>query len=264
MSQLRARKRFAQHFLVDPDMARRIVGLAGIETGETALEIGPGHGALTGLLAERAARLVLVEIDRDLAAELRETFAGRANVEVVEADILDLDLRRLLGDLPAAVVANLPYNISTPVLMRLLDAAHLVRRMVLMLQREVALRLVALPHTKAYGALSVTVQLVARTRIAFSVPPTAFRPRPQVDSAVVVIDPLVPAPLSDDERRAVRRVVRAAFAQRRKQLGNALVPIAPDCKQILAALGIDPQRRAETLTPADFLALARELERAHA
>jgi 16S rRNA (adenine1518-N6/adenine1519-N6)-dimethyltransferase len=258
----RARRRFAQHFLVEPDVARRIVALAGIEEGESVLEIGPGRGALTGLLAERAARLVLVEIDRDLASRLREDFAGRPNVEVVEADILDLDLRALLGDGGrGVVVANLPYNISTPALARLLDACDLFRRLVLMLQREVALRLGAVPGTKVYGALSVMIQLVARPRIAFSVPPAVFRPRPKVDSAVVVVDPLAPPPLGEAERRAVRRVVRAAFAQRRKQLGNALEPLTHDCRTLLERLGIDPRRRAETLTPAEFLSLARAIER---
>jgi 16S rRNA (adenine1518-N6/adenine1519-N6)-dimethyltransferase len=259
---LRARKRFAQHFLVEPDVARRIVALAGIRDGETVVEIGPGRGALTGLLAERAGRLVLVEIDRDLAAELREAFADRPNVEVVAGDILDVDLRALIGDgEPAVVVANLPYNISTPVLMRLLEASELFRRLVLMLQREVALRLGAAPDSKAYGALSVMVQLVAQPRIAFSVPPDAFRPRPKVDSAVVVIEPFAPPPLAEAERRAVRRVVRAAFSQRRKQLGNALHPLVPDCRELLAGLGIDPRRRAETLRPSDFLTLARAIER---
>jgi 16S rRNA (adenine1518-N6/adenine1519-N6)-dimethyltransferase len=252
-----ARKRFGQHFLVQPNIAERIVALAALRGDETVLEIGPGRGALTRLLAARCRRLVLVEVDRDLAASLRETFATAPAVEVHAADVLRQDLAALLGTAaPAVVVANLPYNISTPALFHLLDQPALFSRLVLMLQREVADRLCATAGGKTYGALSVVVQVVATTRIALRVPPTAFAPRPSVESAVVVIEPLRPPPLSTAARRAVRQVVREAFSHRRKQLINALAPLTDRPSAVLEHLGIDPRRRAETLTPQDFVRLA--------
>jgi 16S rRNA (adenine1518-N6/adenine1519-N6)-dimethyltransferase len=210
------------------------------------------------MLADAAAELWLVEIDRDLSQHLREEFACRPHVHVVEGDILKIDLDQLLHACgPVIVVANLPYNISTPVLMKLVAKPDRFRRLVLMLQREVAERLTAAPGTKTYGALSVMVQLVARTRIAFPVHPAAFSPRPKVESAVVVVEPCCPPRLSTDELMRVRVVVRTAFSQRRKQLGNAVASLASDARGALQHLGIDPRRRPETLSPDEFVALAR-------
>jgi 16S rRNA (adenine1518-N6/adenine1519-N6)-dimethyltransferase len=256
-----ARKRFGQHFLVQPAIAERIVGLAELHDSAVVLEIGPGRGALTHLLAPRCRRLVLVEVDRDLSRQLETTFADRQSVEIVCGDILRIDLAPLLAPVaPVTAVANLPYNISTPVLMKLLEDPLLFHRLILMLQREVAERICAAPDNKSYGALSVVVQVVANPRIALRVPPSAFAPRPQVESAVVVIEPRRPAPLDARERRALRRVVRTAFTQRRKQLGNALAPLTGDPRAVLSALDIDPRRRPETLPPAEFVRLARALE----
>ncbi len=256
-----ARKRFGQHFLVQPSIAERIVALAALRGDETVLEIGPGRGALTHLLAGRCQRLVLVEVDRDLAAGLRETFGTSPAVEVHAADVLRLDLTTLLGSAaPAVAVANLPYNISTPALFHLLDQPSLFSRLVLMLQREVAERLCAAAGSKTYGALSVVVQVVAAARIALRVPPTAFTPRPSIESAVVVIEPRQPPPLSATARRAVRQVVRCAFSRRRKQLVNVLAPLTARPSAVLEHLGIDPRRRAETLTPSDFVRLAAALD----
>jgi 16S rRNA (adenine1518-N6/adenine1519-N6)-dimethyltransferase len=256
----RPRKRFAQHFLVQPAIAQRIVDTAALEPGEAVLEIGPGRGVLTRRLAARAARLWAVEIDRDLAAALRAEFAADPRVEIVAADVLRLDLPTLLAAAaPVAVVANLPYNISTPVLLQLLDTPDLFSRLVLMLQREVAERVCAPPGGKVYGALTVTVQLVARPAIAFRVPPGAFHPRPQVESAVVVLTPHRPPRLTPPALAAVRCVVRTAFAQRRKQLGNALAPLCPDAAARLTALGIDPTRRPETLAIEEFITVAGTL-----
>ena len=256
----RPRKRFGQHFLVQPEIARRIVAEAQLTGRERVLEIGPGRGALTARLANAAAELWLIEIDRDLAGQLREEFAASPGVHVVEGDVLDVDLERLLGSGDSVVVvANLPYNVSTPVLMRLLDTPALFVRLVLMVQREVAARLVASPGTKAYGALSVMTQLVASVRTALSVGPAAFSPRPKVESSVIVIEPFHPAPWSAAELAAVRRVVRAAFGQRRKQLGNALLPLSPAPAETLRRIGIDPRRRAETLTVEEFVHLTRAL-----
>jgi 16S rRNA (adenine1518-N6/adenine1519-N6)-dimethyltransferase len=256
-----ARKRFGQHFLIRPETAERIVRLADAGDADTVLEIGPGHGALTTILAAEGPRLFLVEIDRDLVAALRRRFSHDEAIHIVEADILRLDLRSLLhAHAPVTVVANLPYNISTPLLSRLLETPELYGRMVLMLQREVALRLAATPGSKTYGGLSVMIQLSADVRFAFSVPPTAFSPRPKVDSAVVVIAPFAPPRMSEPERRALRRVVRCAFSQRRKQLRNVLAALTPHAEDILRDLDIDPRRRPETLTPHDFLELARILQ----
>jgi 16S rRNA (adenine1518-N6/adenine1519-N6)-dimethyltransferase len=255
-----ARKRFGQHFLVQPAIAERIVGLAGLRDDGVVLEIGPGRGALTHLLAPRCRRLLLIEVDRDLGAHLRSAFADRPAVEVITADVLAVDLRALLGaSAPVTVVANLPYNISTPVLMHLLGEPELFDRLVLMLQREVAERLCAPPGNKTYGALSVVVQVVADARIALHVPPSAFAPRPQVESAVVVVEPRRPPPLDATERRALRAVVRTAFSRRRKQLANVIAPLTRDPRAVIEALGLAPQQRPETLTPADFVRLTAAL-----
>lgn len=255
-----ARKRFGQHFLVQPAIAERIVALAGLRDDATAVEIGPGRGALTQRLAERCRRLLLIEVDRDLAEGLRTAYADRPSVEVITADVLAVDLRALLGDAaPATVVANLPYNISTPALMHLLGEPELFDRFVLMLQREVAERVCAESGSKTYGALSVMVQVVANAHIALRVPPTAFVPRPQVESAVVIIEPQRPVPLDAAQRKALRVVVRTAFSRRRKQLVNVLAPLTRDPRGVLTALGFDPRQRPETLTPADFVRIAAAL-----
>lgn len=260
MTPLPARKRFGQHFLVHSAIAERIVALAGLHDDSVVLEIGPGRGALTHRLAESCRRLLLIEVDRDLGEALRAAFADRPTVEVITGDVLRVDLHALLDRLaPVTVVANLPYNISTPVLMQLLGEPELFDRLVLMLQREVAERLCAAPGGKAYGALSVVVRVVAEARIALHVPPTAFAPRPQVESAVVVIEPRRPAPLDAAQRRALRGVVRTAFSRRRKQLSNVLTPLARDPGAVIAALGLDPRQRPETLSPADFVRLTAAL-----
>lgn len=257
---LRARRRYGQHFLVRRDIARRIVALAELTGRESVLEIGPGRGALTGFLADVAAELWLVEIDRDLCALLGRQFGDRPQIHLVPRDILSVDLDELLPvSRPAVVVANLPYRISTPVLMKLIEKPERFRRLVLMLQREVAERLVAPPGSKAYGALSVMVQLVARVRVALAVSPASFRPRPKVESAVVVADPCFPPRRSAAELNGVRKVVRAVFTQRRKQLVNALAPLEKDARRVLERLSIDPRRRPETLTAEEFAAIARAL-----
>ncbi len=256
----RPRKRFGQHFLTQPNIAQRIVAQARLSGREAVLEIGPGRGALTRLLATAASQLTAIEIDRDLSQRLREEFATQPAVRVIEGDVLDLDLRALFGSAaPVTVVANLPYNISTPVLMKLLQTPYLFRRLVLTLQLEVAARLCASPATKAYGALSVVVQLVAEPRIAFTVPPAAFFPRPKVESAVVVLDPFRPPQVDEAERRSVRHVVRTSFSRRRKQLSNVIASLTRHPHDLLRELGIDPRRRPETLTPQDFLRLAQAL-----
>lgn len=254
----RPRKRFGKHFLVQLGVARRIVALAELGPTTNVLEIGPGMGVLTRLLAGVSAHLWAIEVDRDLAGLLRNEFADQPHVHIVEADALTVDFGTLLRPyVPVAVVANLPYNIATPLLLKLLAAADLFSHMVLMLQREVVARLCALPGSKAYGSLSVAVQLAAEVQTGFGVGPAAFAPRPKVDSAVVVVRPHRPPRVTAPEREQIERVVRAVFEQRRKQLGNSLQRVVPDAGKVLAAVGIDPRRRPETLSVDDFVRLTR-------
>jgi 16S rRNA (adenine1518-N6/adenine1519-N6)-dimethyltransferase len=262
---MRTRRRaLGQHFLRDARIASAIVDLLGPTRGDLVVEIGPGEGALTEDLAARAGRVVALEIDRDLATRLRERLPG---VEVVEADARTWDYTALRR--PAAgrvlVAGNLPYSASKPILMALVEARTAIDAMALMLQKEVAERVAAAPGSRAYGSLSVLTQLSCDVRVALRVPPGAFRPPPRVDSAVVhlrvLADPHVPL---TDERR-FRTLVRAAFAQRRKTLANALAAgLALPVEAVRAATvaaGIDPRRRAETLTLQEFARLGDRLAR---
>ena len=262
---LRPQKRWGQHFLCDPAVARRIVDAAELRPGATVLEIGPGLGALTDELAARAARLYLVEIDRGLAARLLERHADRPHMHVLVGDVLALPLETMLeGDDDITVVANLPYNIATPVLFRLLALRSRVRRAVVMLQREVAARLAAPAGADARGALSVMMQTWAEVRVAFGVSRRSFLPRPRVDSAVAVLrftaTPRVP--LRDPA--TYEAVVRAAFGQRRKMLRNALAALAAargvDGATLFERAGVDSRARAETLSLDDFARLEGALE----
>jgi 16S rRNA (adenine1518-N6/adenine1519-N6)-dimethyltransferase len=260
---LRPRKRWGQHFLCDPDVARRIVETALPEAGATVLEIGPGLGALTDELAARAAMLYLIEVDRGLAGRLVERYADDPHVRVLVGDVLELPLQDLVAAPRATVVANLPYNIASPVLFRLLELRTRFPRAVLMLQREMADRLTARPRTDAYGSASVVIQAFAEVRIAFRVSRRSFLPRPAVDSAVVAIDwRETPSPDVGDEV-LFRAVVRAAFGQRRKMLRNALASLAArhgtTADILLARAGVDSAARAETLDLAAFARLAHAL-----
>ena len=259
---MRARKRFGQHFL-EAAWVTKLVDSLKAQPGDTFLEIGPGRGALTVPLASRVRRVVAVEIDRDLAAELRDS--GDPRVRVVEGDFLDVDLDELLAgeQVPVRVVGNLPYNISSPILFKLLATHHGGRRFsdaTLMLQREVADRLVARPGTGDYGALAIQVALHADVDRVLTLPPGAFRPPPKVTSAVVRLRFRAPAADVGDQV-IFERVVRGVFLQRRKTVGNALKPVADalgrSAPQLLAAAGIDGTRRPETLTLEEMARLAR-------
>ncbi|AHG90989.1 Ribosomal RNA small subunit methyltransferase A [Gemmatirosa kalamazoonensis] len=250
----RARKRFGQHFLRDRSALERIAGALDLGGTETVLEIGPGRGALTDLLVDRARRLVAIELDRDLAALLRERYATRPNVRIVEADVLETDLGAL-ADGPYALVGNVPYYITTPILFHALRPPR-PSRAVYLVQLEVAQRVVAAPGSKEYGALSVNVQGFARAEVLFRVPPGAFSPPPQVDSAVIRLvprdDPVVPA----DVEERYRAFVIAAFGLRRKQMRRVLRTVASlsveEADAVLAASRVDPEARPETLSPEDF------------
>jgi len=260
---LRPRRSLGQHFLCDPAVVGRIVEAARLGPASTVLEIGPGLGALTDALAACAARVHLVELDHGLAAHLRERFAVRPSVTVHEGDVLVLPLDELVHEPEAVVVANLPYNVSTPILFRLLEHRARFPRAVLMLQREVAVRLASKPGTGDWGVLPVMVQTWGVVRLAFGVSRRSFLPPPRVESAVVTIEwsrePRVPI----GDPAAHRAVVRAAFGQRRKMLRNALAALAGErgvgLDAAFALAAIDPQARAETLGLDDFARLARAM-----
>lgn len=261
----RAKRSLGQNFLVDPNLQRKIVDAVGAGPGDEVVEIGPGQGALTRWLAGTVRRLVLVELDDALAADLTDDFAGRDDVRVVHGDVLATDLAAHVDD-PAAlrVVGNIPYNITTPILFRMLERPR-PRDIVLMVQAEVADRIVAEPGGSDYGALAVGVQSVARAERLFRVGRGAFRPVPGVDSAVVRVTPLDPAPLDEAEEERLRVLVRAAFQWRRKQLGKILRD-HPDLAvpreavaEVAARVGFDPADRPETLSPEAFIRLAAAL-----
>ncbi len=263
---LRPQRRFGQHFLCDPGLARRIVDTADVSASSTVLEIGPGLGALTDELAARAARLYLVEIDRGLAARLDERWADEARVQVVTGDVLELPLDEIVCEPAVTVVANLPYNISTPVLFRLLALRARFPRAVLMLQREVAERLAAKPGTRDWGVLAILIQTWAEVRLAFGVSRRSFLPPPRVDSAVVDVRWSVEARVDVGDAATYTALVRAAFGQRRKMLHNAVAGLAAErgitgdaIGAYFARAGVDPNARAETLDLAAFARLARAL-----
>jgi 16S rRNA (adenine1518-N6/adenine1519-N6)-dimethyltransferase len=257
-----ARKRFGQHFL-EPAWVAKLIDAFGAAPDDTFLEIGPGRGALTRALAPRVARVIAVEIDRDLAARLE---AERVpNLRVVTADFLDVDLGAVLEgeQLPARVAGNLPYNVSSPILFRLLDAADEGRRFrdaTVMLQKEVADRLAAKPGDDAYGALAIQAALLADVDRRLILPPGAFRPPPKVMSAVVRLRFRPPA-VDVGDRQTFERVVRGVFLQRRKTLLNALRPVAEtfgrSAAKVIEQAALNPAARPETLTVDDFGRLCR-------
>jgi 16S rRNA (adenine1518-N6/adenine1519-N6)-dimethyltransferase len=252
-------RELGQHFLVDENILGVIGRLAELDRGDVVLEVGPGLGILTRYLADRVGRVHAVELDRALDTHLAAALEGRANVHVLFGDALRLDLAAL-DPPPTKLVANLPYNVATPIVVESLDGLPSVERWCVMLQREVADRFVAAPATKAYGAVSVLVQLVTE-RVGFHpVARTVFRPPPNVDSALVA---LRRRGLLPERYPAVKRLVEAAFAHRRKTLPNSLA-LAGHADRARAAealeqLGFPPATRAERLAPGDFVALTELL-----
>lgn len=258
---LRAGRRHGQHFLVDPNTARRIVRLAGISSEDTALEIGPGLGSLTVELAEAAERVVAVELDERVTVALAEVLDDASNVEVVVGDALRVDLREACRG-PARLVANLPYNAATPILLRVLDEVPEVGAGLVMVQRELGRRWVAQAGDPDYGGVSVHVALRAKATLVGDVPPTVFLPPPKVSSVLVGFERhAVPAPGVDDDA-AFLQLVRDAFGHRRKTLRNALTAAGRDRATVEAAvsrLGIDERARAQELSLAEFVRLYAEL-----
>ncbi|HEV8449459.1 MAG TPA: 16S rRNA (adenine(1518)-N(6)/adenine(1519)-N(6))-dimethyltransferase RsmA [Gemmatimonadaceae bacterium] len=255
------RKSLGQHFLEDRRILERIVDALDPKPGDTVIEIGSGRGSLSDILAPRVGRLVLIEYDRALAARLRERYAGTPSVSVVEADVLEVSLARLV-DGPFKLIGNVPYYITTPILFHALQAPRAART-VLLVQREVADRIAAEPGSKTYGALSVNVQAVATAKVAFRVAPGSFNPPPKVESAVVVIEPRTDPVVTSSEEDSFRRFVQDAFSMRRKQMRRVVRAIASldaeKADESLARASIDPTARPETLSPADFARLRREL-----
>ncbi|NTU43076.1 MAG: ribosomal RNA small subunit methyltransferase A [Nitrospirales bacterium] len=247
------KKSLGQNFLFDPSILRRIIAASGTTSDDTVVEIGPGPGRLTLILANAAKRVVAIELDRDLCADLQEQAKAYPNLEVICGDALQYPFEEIE---PFRVVANIPYYITTPIIFRLLEARGKLRSLTLTIQKEVAQRIVAKPGGKDYSSLSVALQYYGVPKLAFIVPRGAFRPVPKVDSAVIHLE-ILPAPrVQVLDEPTFFRVVRAAFSQRRKTLSNSLKAAFGDVKDLIVATGVDPVRRAETLSIEEFGRLA--------
>ena len=263
----RPKRSLSQNFLVDPNLRRKLIEELDPSDQEAVLEVGPGHGELTASLRGHAAHVVVVEKDDELAAELEARWGGEPELDVVHGDALEVDLTRLLpAAVPYSIISNIPYAITSPLIFRFLDLDPPPRRIVATVQREVAERIVAGPGSRAYGALSVGVQVRANVRIAFRIGRQAFRPVPAEDSAAIVMDRRADA-LSAAAFGDVRRLTRAAFGQRRKQLqkilrsapGLGLSPESVDA--VLEQTGLDGRMRPEQLSPQQFVSLAETIAR---
>jgi 16S rRNA (adenine1518-N6/adenine1519-N6)-dimethyltransferase len=273
MQELRQRgvspkKSLGQHFLIDKGIAQKIVQLASLEPEDTVVEIGPGMGVLTFLMLPLVKRLIAVEVDQEMADYLRERGEGIPSLNVMCRDALHIDFQDLAQDAGKRlkVVANLPYNISTPVIFRLLESRDAMTHLTLMLQREVAQRINAPSGGKDYGPLSIFTQLYTSPKILMRVPPQAFYPRPKVESALVGFTILDHPRVAIGDTEFFHAVVRASFAQRRKTILNSLknAPMAlgsrEEIEKVLKGVGIDPRRRAETLDLTEFKDLAEALK----
>jgi 16S rRNA (adenine1518-N6/adenine1519-N6)-dimethyltransferase len=257
MARHRARKRFGQHFLTDPGVIDAILNAVHATADDVIVEIGPGQGAITDALARQAGHLHVVELDRDLAAGLRSRYAGKPNVTVYEADALQFDFGAI-GE-RIRVVGNLPYNISTPLLFHLLDFRECIVDMHFMLQKEVVDRMAATPGSKAYGRLGIMLGCYLGVEPLFDVPPEAFDPPPEVNSAVVRLDPLPPGTFEIADEAALSALVAKAFMQRRKTLRNALRDVVSP--EDFESVGIDPGLRPEQVPIGDYVRLGNYLER---
>jgi 16S rRNA (adenine1518-N6/adenine1519-N6)-dimethyltransferase len=261
---LRTTQALGQHFLLDRNALERMVNAAELTGEEAILEIGPGLGAMTRILSERAATVRAVEVDAGFIGVLKETVGDLQNVRVDHADFLKLDLPSWvpanLNPLPATIVANVPYNISTPILASLLATGAYWRVIVLLVQKEVAERMRAKPNTPEYGSLSVFAQFYAAVDIAGTVAAQCFFPPPKVESSIIRLRPLAEPPVAVNDVPLFHRIVRASFGQRRKTLLNALSAMPEwgkdGARAALETAGIDSKRRGETLTMAEFAALA--------
>ena len=262
-------KKFGQNFLIDPHVLDKIIAAAEITKDDFVLEIGPGICTLTQYLAEAAREVVAVEIDSTLIPILEDTLSAYDNVSVINEDVLKVDLRKLAeernGGKPIKVVANLPYYITTPIIMSLFESHVPLKSLTVMVQKEVALRMQAGPGTKDYGALSLAVQYYASPYLAANVPPNCFMPRPNVGSAVIRLTRFEETPVQVKDEKLLFRLIRASFNQRRKTLQNGLVNsqeldfTKEQVAAAIATLGVSPSVRGEALTLEQFAALANAL-----
>lgn len=251
------KKSLSQNFLHDPSILGRIVDTADVTGDDTVLEVGPGPGALTRILIERAGRVIAVEFDRDLARRLASELAGTDNLSLYEGDFMKFPLDNIEGRFK--VVANIPYHITTPIIFRLLEERQRLISMTLTVQKELADRAAAPPGSKTYGVLSVMLQYHGHVRRAFVIPAGAFRPAPKVDSACLHVE-VTPEPTVEvPDHGAFREMVKAAFSQRRKTILNTLKKPYPGAAAALSEAGIDPGLRPETLSIEEFAAIARAM-----
>ena len=255
------RKSLGQHFLTDRRILTRIVDALELQPNETVVEIGPGRGAMTDLLRDRVARTIAIEYDRQLAELLRRRYEGDARVQIVQSDVLDVDLGAVAGG-PYALIGNVPYYITTPILFHALQRPR-ADRAVYLVQREVAERMSASPGDRDFGALSVNVQALAEVETMFRIPAGAFNPPPKVDSTVVRITPRADPVVRAEEEQAFRELVQGAFGFRRKQMRRVLRQLRPmsaaEADAVLQDAGIVADARPETVAPAQFAALLRRL-----
>jgi len=260
------KKKWGQHFLIDRNILNKVIRTAQINEKDVVLEVGPGLGEMTIGLAKKAKKVITIEIDPKLVEILKKKVMDYPNVEVVKGDILKVDFNKLLNQekVPVKVVANLPYQISTPLLFRFIELRQLFSTLTLMLQREVAERMVAPPGGKEYGPLSIFVQLVSNLSILFFVKPTAFFPPPKVESAVTHMGWQEKPMVEVKDEEWFKKIVKGCFSYRRKTLTNALkhsdLSLPHDIEPRIRQIGIDPQRRPETLTIQEFASLAEVLK----
>ncbi len=253
-----ARKRFGQNFLVDNNIIEKIVSAIAPTPNQNLIEIGPGQGAITGPVLEKCPRLNVIELDRDLIPLLQKKFHQYPELHIHQGDALKTDFSQFYREgKPLRIIGNLPYNISTPLMFHLLSFSGQIRDMYFMLQKEVVTRLAAVPGDKNYGRLSIMVQYYCQVEPLFQVPPTAFRPAPKVESAIVRLLPYPEPPYPADDLQLLSRLVRACFQQRRKTMRNTLKHML-NAEQ-LEQLGIDLTRRPETLSVEDFVVLSNQI-----
>ena len=258
-------KKYGQNFLIDSHVIDKIISVADLDKNSRVLEIGPGIGTLTQYLAEAAGEVVAVEIDDKLIPILSKTLTEYDNVRVIHGDILKQDTEQIFGGKPFKIVANLPYYITTPIIMSLLESGVPAQSITVMIQKEVAERMQAAPGSKNYGALSLAVQYYAEPYLAANVPPNCFMPRPNVGSAVINLKRLETPPVSVKDPSQMFKLIRGAFNQRRKTLANAVANFdgvaysREDVEKALEAMGLDTRVRGEALTLEQFAALSDEL-----
>lgn len=247
------KKYLGQNFLFDPSILKRIIQTANLTQDDTVVEIGPGLGRLTRMLADEVKKVIAIELDGELYERLKNELSGYGNIELIHGDALKYPYGTLNE---FKVVANIPYYITTPIIFKLFEHRDRLGSITIMIQKEVARRIAAGHGNKEYGILSLMTQYYGRPELGFIVPRGAFRPVPKVDSAVVHIEIYKKPPVKVKDEALFFRVIRTAFSQRRKMLANSLKPVSPDIKEILPLAGIEPNRRAETLSIEEFAKLS--------